>query len=120
MIRSHHFTAILPATESILAADAAALLDLLKTSVAAVNLRAVSQASATFTPQGVSVVVILEESHVALHVWTECRRVTVDIHVCDYSQDNFDRARRLSETLTQQLSGGDRADWHYWLVTDEP
>jgi S-adenosylmethionine decarboxylase len=118
VIRSHHFFAILPATNSILAANAADLLGVLQKHVGAIGLRAVSQASATFHPQGVSVVVILEESHVALHVWTECHKATVDIHVCDYSQDNYSKAKALAEQLTVWIAGSDRPQWHYWCVED--
>lgn len=118
MIRSHHFSAILPATPTILAASATDLLTTLQLHVEAVGLRAVSQAAATFQPQGVSVVLILEESHVALHIWTECHKATVDIHICDYSQDNYTKAKILSEQLTIWISGRDRPQWHYWCIEE--
>lgn len=119
MIRSHHFSAILPATTTILAASATDLLEALQIHVETVGLRAVSQAVATFQPQGISVVLILEESHVALHVWPECRKATVDIHVCDYSQDNYTKAKSLSERLTIWIAGNDYSQWHYWYI-EEP
>ncbi|GAB4344203.1 MAG: hypothetical protein OHK0047_37090 [Leptolyngbyaceae cyanobacterium] len=115
-IRSHHFSAILPTISPILTASAADLLAALQTHVEAAGLRAVTQAGATFQPQGVSVVLILEESHVALHIWTECRKATVDIHVCDYSQDNFTKAKFLTERLTAWIAGNDRPRWHYWCI----
>lgn len=120
VMRSHHFSAILPATTAILVASAADLLEGLQNHVEAAGLRAVSQAGATFQPQGVSVVLILEESHVALHIWPECRKATVDIHVCDYSQDNYTKAKALSERLTGWIAGNDRPAWHYWCVEETP
>lgn len=120
MIRSHHFIAILPATAAVLAADVNTLLATLQTHVNQVGLRAVSQATATFQPQGVSVVVILEESHVALHIWTEWGKATIDIHVCDYSQDNYPKAKALAECLSGWISGDDRTQWHYWCVEPPP
>lgn len=120
MIRSHHFSAILPTTTIILAATATDLLEALQIHVEAVGLRAVSQAMATFQPQGVSVVLILEESHVALHIWTECCKATVDIHVCDYSQDNYTKAKSLSERLTVWIAGNNCCQWHYWCVEENP
>jgi S-adenosylmethionine/arginine decarboxylase-like enzyme len=118
VIRSHHFFAILPTTPDLLTANATELLQTLQSHVEAVGLRAVSQAMATFQPQGISVVVILEESHIALHVWTECHKATVDIHVCDYSQDNYPKAKALSERLTDWIAGCDRPQWYYWLVEE--
>jgi S-adenosylmethionine decarboxylase len=32
--------------------------------------------------------VVLAESHVAVHTWPELDAVTLDIYVCNYSQDN--------------------------------
>jgi S-adenosylmethionine/arginine decarboxylase-like enzyme len=92
------------------------LLEALQTHVEASGLRAVSQAGATFQPQGVSVVLILEESHVALHIWAECRKATVDIHVCDYSQDNYTKVKFLAERLTVWITGNDLPRWHYWCI----
>jgi S-adenosylmethionine decarboxylase len=118
MIRSHHFSAILTATDTIVTMLPAELLGLLKTVVRGAGLNAVSEATATFEPQGVSVVVILEESHVALHVWTERQKVTVDVHVCDYFQDNYPKAHYLTQLLDQQISGSyDRTHWNYLLAT---
>lgn len=35
-----------------------------------------------FTPHGVSVVVILSESHIAIHTWPEYKYQSVDIYTC--------------------------------------
>ncbi len=113
MIRSHHFSAILPITEAIAHSTTDDLLALLKDCVLAADLTAVAEATATFSPQGVSAVLLLEESHVALHLWFECRQATVDIHVCDYHQDNRLKAETLAEQLAIALSGSrDRVHWH--------
>ena len=118
MIRSHHFSAILTATDKIVTMLPAELLGLLKIVVQRAGLKAVGEASAAFEPQGVSVVLILEESHVALHVWTECGKVTVDVHVCDYDQNNYAKAQHLTQLLDQQISGAyDRDRWSYLLAT---
>ena len=118
MIRSHHFSAILPAQANILTATGAELIALLKSIVTEAELTAVGDVAVTFEPQGVSVVVVLEESHVALHVWTECRKVTIDIHVCDYQQDNRPKAERLAELLTIAMTGAnDPSYWHYLVAT---
>jgi S-adenosylmethionine decarboxylase proenzyme len=39
-------------------------------------------------PAGATGAVVLAESHLAVHTWPELGAVTVDIYVCNYSQDN--------------------------------
>lgn len=48
---------------------------------------------------GVTGVVLLAESHVAVHTWPEIGGVTIDAYVCNFSADNSLRARRLLEYL---------------------
>jgi S-adenosylmethionine decarboxylase len=48
---------------------------------------------------GVTGVVVLSESHVAIHTWPESSYVTLDVFVCNHHRDNTDRARHLFETL---------------------
>lgn len=114
MIRSHHLSAVLTANETILKITAAELLHLMKIAVDQSGLRAVAEATATFSPQGLSAVLVLEESHVALHLWTECRKVSVDIHVCDYQQNNLQKAERLAEILaTTMADEPNNTQWNY-------
>lgn len=116
-MRSHHFSAILTTTDAIAHSTAPTLLQLLQTTVQTAGLTTVAEATATFSPQGVSVVILLEESHVALHVWTEYCKATVDIHVCDYQQDNYAKAQKLAVLLASALTDSDRAQWHYSEIT---
>lgn len=46
-------------------------------------------------PAGVTGAVVLAESHLALHTWPEIRGVTLDLYVCNFSDDNSDRAQAL-------------------------
>lgn len=48
---------------------------------------------------GVTGVVVLSESHLALHTWPEKLCVTLDIYVCNYEQNNRAKARRLFDEL---------------------
>jgi S-adenosylmethionine decarboxylase len=48
---------------------------------------------------GVTGVVVLAESHLALHTWPERMSVTLDVYVCNYGENNRDKARRLFEAL---------------------
>jgi S-adenosylmethionine decarboxylase len=114
VIRSHHFSAILTTAETIAQLTAPELLDLLQVAVQEAGLTSVARAAATFDPQGVSTVLILEESHVALHVWTESCKIAVDIHVCDYHQNNLPKAEKLAELLALRITGtSDRSQWSY-------
>lgn len=75
------------------------------------GLTAVNEASFQFQPQGVSAVLLLEESHVALHFWPEKGKITVDIHICDFQQDNQPKAEKLAHLLELHLSEAP-ATWH--------
>ena len=48
---------------------------------------------------GVTGVVLLAESHLAVHTWPELRSVTLDVYVCNFSADNTQRAHQLMDTL---------------------
>ena len=39
-------------------------------------------------PAGATGAVILAESHLAVHTWPELKAVTLDLYVCNFSQDN--------------------------------
>jgi S-adenosylmethionine decarboxylase proenzyme len=48
---------------------------------------------------GVTGVVLLAESHLALHTWPELGAVTLDLYVCNHSADNSTRAEALLAAL---------------------
>lgn len=68
-------------------------------------------------PGGVTGTVLLAESHLAIHTWPETGSVTIDVYVCNFSDDNSGKARSLMEgvieafapkkVLRQQLMRGD-------------
>ena len=47
------------------------------------------------TPVGITGVLLLAESHVAVHTWPELDAATVDVYVCNLGQDNSARAEAL-------------------------
>ena len=50
-------------------------------------------------PQGVTGVVLLVESHLAVHTWPELRSVTADVYVCNVGADNSARAEAVMARL---------------------
>jgi S-adenosylmethionine decarboxylase len=48
---------------------------------------------------GITGVVLLAESHLAVHTWPELGAVTLDVYVCNYGADNATRARMLLDHL---------------------
>lgn len=50
-------------------------------------------------PSGVTGVVLLAESHLAVHTWPELGTVTVDVYVCNRGADNAARAHALMAAL---------------------
>jgi spermidine synthase/S-adenosylmethionine decarboxylase len=50
-------------------------------------------------PAGATGAVVLAESHLAIHTWPELRAVTLDLYVCNFSQDNSAAARAACERL---------------------
>ncbi|HWS27726.1 MAG TPA: adenosylmethionine decarboxylase [Xanthomonadales bacterium] len=50
-------------------------------------------------PAGATGAVILAESHLAVHTWPELNAVTLDLYVCNFSQDNSAAARQACDRL---------------------
>ena len=69
-------------------------------------------------PGGVTGMLLLAESHLAVHTWPERGGVTLDVYVCNFETDNSARAERLMAALEslfapkdcqrQRLMRGDR------------
>ncbi len=50
-------------------------------------------------PGGITGTLLLAESHLAIHTWPERRGVTLDVYVCNFTDDNTGRAEQLFEAL---------------------
>ncbi|HEV7574643.1 MAG TPA: adenosylmethionine decarboxylase [Caldimonas sp.] len=50
-------------------------------------------------PVGITGVVLLAESHLAVHTWPEIEAATLDVYVCNLGADNSARAEALLATL---------------------
>jgi S-adenosylmethionine decarboxylase len=68
--------------------------------VAQAGLLAVGEVFHRFpAPGGVTGVVLLAESHLAVHTWPEMGAVTVDVYVCNFNTDNSAKAEQLMAML---------------------
>ena len=84
--------------------DADALRALCLDAVARAGLRSVGSVFHPFVgadgqAQGVTGVVLLVESHLAVHTWPELRSVTADVYVCNLGADNSARAEAVMAQL---------------------
>jgi S-adenosylmethionine decarboxylase len=101
-MRGLHLTADLRGCNALLAVmvDAAALRVCCLQAVAQAGLVAVGEVFHRFpAPGGVTGVVLLAESHLAVHTWPELGAVTVDVYVCNVNGDNSAKAEQLMATL---------------------
>ncbi len=57
-----------------------------------------------FAGGGFTGVVVLAESHVAIHTWPERQGLTLDVYVCNYSADNSAKARQLFEAIVAHFA----------------
>ncbi len=57
-----------------------------------------------FEGAGVTGMVLLAESHLAIHTWPELDATTLDVYVCNVSRDNSAQARSLLEGLVSAFA----------------
>lgn len=83
--------------------DAEALAALCRDAVAQAGLSGVAELFHRFGPadeqSGITGVVLLAESHLAVHTWPELGGVTLDVYVCNYGADNSGKAEALMAAL---------------------
>lgn len=79
--------------------DAAALRQFCLDSINQSGLTSLGDLFHSFEGGGVTGAVVLAESHLAIHTWPELNSVTLDVYVCNYTQDNSSRARQVVDGL---------------------
>ena len=93
-----------------LLSDAGALRELCLAVCSTPGLTAVGQVFHQFgtaaQPAGATGAVVLAESHLAVHTWPELAAVTLDLYVCNFSQDNSAAARAACERLIVAFAPG--------------
>jgi S-adenosylmethionine decarboxylase len=57
-----------------------------------------------FEPRGVTGVVLLAESHLAVHTWPEHGFATLDVYACNHTENNMPKAEALFDRLRATLA----------------
>jgi S-adenosylmethionine decarboxylase proenzyme len=83
--------------------DAAMLAAACRRACADAGLLVVAEAFHQFPGAGATGALVLAESHLAVHTWPELDAVTLDLYVCNYSQDNRAAAETAYEALRKDL-----------------
>ena len=83
--------------------DAEALAVLCRRACAEAGLVVVNEAFHQFPAAGATGALVLAESHLAIHTWPELDAVTLDLYVCNYSQDNRAAAEAAYDALRSGL-----------------
>jgi len=65
------------------------------------NLTVVSKTGHHFSPYGVSAMVVIAESHLAIHTWPEHKYAAVDVFTCGDAVDPY----KAFESLKNSLGG---------------
>lgn len=91
--------------------DASLLLSTCAQAVRDAGLQAVGQLAHAFPatahgPGGVTITVLLAESHLCVHTWPEQRAVTLDVYVCNFGGDQSPRAHALLNALLTLFQPG--------------
>jgi S-adenosylmethionine/arginine decarboxylase-like enzyme len=107
VIKSHHFSAVLPVTQIVFSWQKTDLIEVLKKAANTAGLSVVGELAFAFQSQGVSAVILLSESHIALHFCPEENQVTIDLHICGYQEYNLAKAQLLTQILTKKISNSE-------------
>ncbi len=83
--------------------DAAMLAASCRRACAEAGLPVVAEAFHQFPDAGATGALVLAESHLAIHTWPELDSVTLDLYVCNFSQDNRAAAETAYEALRKDL-----------------
>ena len=89
--------------------SADALSDLCRTHTLGAGLTLVAERWHTFpdhqgAPGGVTGMLLLAESHLAIHTWPELGAVTLDVYVCNFTGDNTAKAHELLQAVQQAFA----------------
>jgi hypothetical protein len=110
---AHHFigTGLISGALSAGAPNPASLLPAGSAMVRECGLTVVAESSANFEGGGATLVWILAESHLVIHLWAAEGFATIDLHVCDLRASNAGPARGLKDRLSEWCFAGGSGTW---------
>ena len=117
---SHHFVGTGRCSERLRSAEPARLLALVTERVVDCGLGVVVEQAVPFDNGGLTLVWVLAESHLVIHLWPENGYATVDLHVCDYHASNAQNARRLRQELAWLCFAPGSGHWREMAVGEKP
>jgi len=71
--------------------------------IKAVGLKELGNFYHFFEPYGVTAVVCLSESHISFHTWAKEKYTSFDVFVCNYKNNNTDKARKIFEFMVAEI-----------------
>ena len=86
--------------------DAVALAVCCRTACQEAQLTPVADAFHQFPGAGATGAIVLAESHLAIHTWPELNAVTLDLYVCNFSQNNRAAAEATYASLLAVFKPG--------------
>lgn len=117
-MHSHHFIGVGPLSRGLKqrAAEPEHVIENVSRIVEDCGLQIVSREAVKFDNGGATLVWILAESHLVIHLWTGEGFATIDLHVCDYQASNMERASRLKRALSEFCFDPAEAKWHEFTL----
>lgn len=64
------------------------------------DLELIGQTSHVFENNSFTIAFCLKESHICIHTWPEINQLTTDVYLCNYSCDNTQKVRDISNQIT--------------------
>lgn len=79
--------------------------------VQASGLQVMEESRVEFDNGGATLIWVLAESHLVLHLWKPEGFATVDLHVCDYRDDNAPKAAELRRRIEEYCFVSGSESW---------
>jgi S-adenosylmethionine decarboxylase len=111
-VKVRHLAAKLSGCDPVILNDKNSLIQVLDEVSRAVKMTIISRLSHSFTPQGISLVYLLAESHISIHTWPECGIADLEIVTCNEDSDVTVGLKLCCERLKAEKS-----DHRIWTFT---